>query len=477
MRCLRMQPGEHLRGTGRFRFLCLVSLLLYAAAAVRAQDLEAGYAKVDITPTGPVMLGGYDLRDAPSDGIWGNDRLYARALVFEASRVRVAFVEADVIEIRGHDVFRRKISEETGIPVTNILLGDAHNHAAPSPNADAKTEWDRQFADGLVKAVRRAVDNLQPVRIATGTGRSRIAMNRRQVKTRDTDSRLTFDENDASQSFGKHKTDHPVLIHEFGGVVRLGANPMGPIDDAVQIVRLDTATGYPLAVMIHYGCHGTSLGGRNSKISGEWMGRMQEYVEKQVPGAGAIYLQGAAGDINPRVVGGLDGNVDNIETTWALGEEIGREVVRVYHQISPVRWAQPTIQVETAEILLPRRYDELYKDFTATAVKAPTTVIRIGDLMWTTFPGEMFSNIGKQVKAASPATCAYLMGYTNGYIGYFPEQKAYAEGGYEVAVTHLDPAAEGIYVRALAKLMMRFRATTTGPVTTSDRIQKNPLGG
>jgi hypothetical protein len=65
---------------------------------------------------------------------------------------------------------------------------------------------------------------------------------------------------------------------------RLGANPAGPIDEAVQLVRIDTEDGKPLALMIHYACHGTSLGGRNSKISGEWMGRMQRYVEQQIPG-------------------------------------------------------------------------------------------------------------------------------------------------------------------------------------------------
>ncbi|HEV2379503.1 MAG TPA: neutral/alkaline non-lysosomal ceramidase N-terminal domain-containing protein [Terriglobia bacterium] len=439
------------------RLFCLLSLVLGAAIGGRAQELRAGYAKADITPAGPVMMGGYDLRDAPSEGIHGNDRLYARALVFDAAGVRVAFLEADVILIQGHDLFRHKIAEATGIPEANILLGDAHNHAAPSPNADLKTAWDRQFADGLMKAAAQAVANLQPVRIDAGAGRSRIAMNRRQVKSTDSDSTLSFDENNSSQSFGKHKTDHPVLIHEFGGVVRLGANPMGPIDDAVQIVRVDTAVGRPLAVMIHYPCHGTSLGGRNGKISGEWMGRMQEYVERQFPGLGAIYLQGAAGDINPRVVGGLDGNPDNIETTWALGEEIGREVVRVYRELSPQTWSSPRVQIETAEILLPRQYRELFDDFRATAVKVPTTIVRIGDLMWTTFPGEMFSNIGKQVKAASPAIHAHVMGYTNGYIGYFPEQKAYAEGGYEVAVTHLDPASERIYLRSIAQLMLRFR--------------------
>ncbi len=434
----------------------VIGLLLCFATHAAGQDLRAGYAKVDVTPTGPVELGGYNLRGAPSDGIHGNDRLYARCLVFEASGRRVAFVEADVIEIQGHDTFRRRISQATGIPVEDILLGDAHNHAAPSPNAEAKTAWDSEFAKGLFEAVTRAVGNLQSVRIAAGTGHSRIAVNRRHVKTADSDSTLTFDENDASQSFGKYKTDNPVMIHEFRGVVRLGANPAGSIDDAVQIVRVDTLKGAPLAVMIHYACHGTSLGGRNSKISSEWMGRMQEYVEKEFPGVGAIYLQGAAGDINPRVVGGLDGNKDDINITWALGEEIGREVVRVYRQLSPQPMPHPTVQVETAQILLPRQYRELFQDFKATGVEVPTTAVRIGDFMWTTFPGELFHNIGLKIKAASPATYAHLMGYTNGYIGYFPEQKAYAEGGYEVAVTHLDPAAEAIYLRAVAELMKRF---------------------
>ena len=436
--------------------MLLVLPLLFASVDSRAQELRAGYAKVDVTPSMPVFMGGYDLRGEPSNGVHGHDRLYVRALVFDASGVRVAFVVADVIMIQGHDLFRRRIAEATGIPEANVLLGDVHNHSAPSPNAEQKIDWDRQFGDGVIKAAQQAVANLQPVRIAAGTGHSRIAMNRRQARAADSDSTLTFDENDASQSFGKHKTDQPVTIHEFGGVVRLGANPQGPIDDAVQIVRVDKASGAPLAIMIHYACHGTSLGGRNSKISGEWMGRMQEYVEKQFPGLGSIYLQGAAGDINPRVVGGLDGNVDNIEATWALGEEIGREVARVYRGLSPVSCLSPRVQLETADILLPRNYRELFHDFAATAITVPTTIIRIGDLMWTTFPGELFSNIGKQVKAASPATFAHLMGYTNGYVGYFPEQKAFAEGGYEVASTHFDPQAERIYLKAIAALMQRF---------------------
>lgn len=423
----------------------------------RGEGLRAGYGKADITPSEPVQMAGYNMREAPSDGIWGHDRLYARALVFEAGGARIAFLEADVIVIRSTDDFRRRIAEATGIPMDHVLLGDAHNHAAPSPNGKLETNWDRQFDKGLVAAAAQAISNLQPVKIAAGTGHSRVAMNRRHMIPVDAESPLTFDENDVSQSFGKFKTDKPVSIHEFAGVMRLGANPSGPIDDAVQVVRIDKADGKPLAVMVHYACHGTSLGGRNSKLSGEWMGRMQEYVEKQFPGVGAIYLQGAAGDINPRVVGGLDGYQDNIETTWALGEEVGREVARTYGSLSPEPLPSPRLQIETAEIRLPRTYRELFEDFTHTSVTASTTIVRLGDMMWTTFPGEMFSGIGKKVKAASPATYAHLMGYTNGYIGYFPERQAYADGGYEVATTHLDPASESTYLRAIGEMMKRFQ--------------------
>jgi neutral ceramidase len=433
-----------------------VGLAMNVALPLSAGQIKAGYAKTDVTPQEPVYMAGYDMRGTPSDGIHGDDKLYVRAIVFDDGSQRVAFVEGDVIIIRDTDEFRRRIAGATGIPFANILLGDVHNHAAPSPGAKGETRWEQEFGQALIATVQKAIASLQPAWIAAGQGHSRIAMNRRQVRALDTDSDLTFDENARSQSFGKFQTDHRKQIHEFAGVVRLGANPAGEIDDAVDVVRVDTLDGKPLAAMIHYACHGTSLGGRNSKISGEWMGHMQEYLERQVPGIGSMYLQGGAGDINPRVVGGLDGYQDNIEVTWALGEEIGREVVRVYRSLRPEPMAA-TLEVATADILLPRTYRELFEDFHSTAVHTPTTVVRMGNLMWVTFPGEMFHAIAQRVRLACPAPHAFLMGYTNGYIGYFPEQKAFAEGGYEPAVSHLDPAAENTYMRQIMEILKRFR--------------------
>ena len=68
----------------------------------------------------------------------------------------------------------------------------------------------------------------------------------------------------------------------------------------------------------------------------------------------------------------------------------------------------------------------------------------------------MFHAIGKRVKTACPAAVGHVIGYANGYIGYFPEQSAFAEGGYEPATSHLDPVAEQTYLRELGGLLRGF---------------------
>lgn len=433
----------------------ILMVTIYGGASLAAEGLQAGIAKVDITPEKPVYMGGYSLRDAPSAGV--HDRLYTRALVLSAGNTQLAFVISDIISMADHDGVRRRISAATGIPADNIIAGDVHNHAAPSPGrANRNTKWFRRYEDSLAEAVQHAMSSLEPVTMSIGAGSSRIGMNRRKRMT-DIESTITFDENNSSQSFGEHKTDRPITLREMDGVVRLGNNPLGSIDEEVGVLRLDTKNGRPLAVMVNYAAHGTSLGGRNDQICGEWMGHMNATIETMLPGVQAIFLQGAAGDINPRVVGGLDGYQDNPETTVTLGEEIAAEVVRVYKDLQPGDSQKTEIRVVYETLLLPRGYRELFRDFRQTTVAVPTTAARIGDLTWVSFPGELFHEIGMMVKRASPSRMTFLAGYTNGRIGYFPTRKAYAEGGYEPAVSRLDPAAEPLYLRQVAKLLERLR--------------------
>ena len=82
--------------------------------------------------------------------------------------------------------------------------------------------------------------------------------------------------------------------------------------------------------------------------------------------------------------------------------------------------------------------------------------VRFGPAALATSGGEVFAQIGAEVKTRSPIRHTLFAAYTNGNIGYVPTPEAYAEGGYEVDMAcKVDPQAAGIItegcVRALGK--------------------------
>ncbi len=434
-----------------FTFQGIYSTGIFAQTPV----LKAGIAKTDITPTESLYMGGYDssCRSEPSSGSDG--KIYVRALVFDDNTSKVVFIETDIVSFPDEDykAIRKLVSSETGIPFDNIMLGCVHNHAAPYPDAMNKnSKWSNQLRGNIVLAVKNAIKDLEPVRIGGGTGRSTIGMNRRKRMT-DTTSFLTFDENNSSQSYGKYKTGNPVMIREMEGVMRLGANPSGPIDDEVGILRIDKISGEPKALFVNYACHGTSLGGRNNKVSAEWNGHMLEYIEQKIPGVTGIFAQGAAGDINPRFVGGLDGYKDDIKKTAELGYEIGREVVRVFSGIETGIPANPQIKIAKEVITCPRRYGEVMMDFRNTTIDVPATAVKIDSYTWVIYPLELFHEIGKKIKADTHSPVPFIVGYCNGSLGYLPTQQSHSEGGYEPNATHFDPVTEKIFLKGIEKLL------------------------
>jgi neutral ceramidase len=449
-----------MKKTNTLHYLLILVLSVFSNYNGYSQKatLKAGIAKVDITPTESLFMGGYDesCRSGPSDGVYG--KIYIRALVFDDSKTRIAFIEADVVSLPQSDysTIRELIATKTGIPFENIILGCVHNHAAPVPSEQNKgSYWDTHLNDNFIKAVSDAISDLEPVKIGGGTGKSNIGMNRRK-RMSDTTSYLSFDENNSSQSYGKYKTDNPVKIREMDGVYRLGANPKGTIDDEVGILRIDKISGAPKAVFVNYACHGTSLGGRNNKISPEWNGHMLEYIEKNVPGVLSIFAPGASGDINPRFVGGLDGYKDNLGNTAMLGYEIGREVVNVYTTIKTGTPINPEIKIVQKEIICPKKYGEVMKDFTKTTIAVPTTAIRIDEFTWVTFPGELFHEIGKTIKTSTHSRYPFLVGYSNGSFGYLPTQQSHSEGGYEPWSTKFDPSSEKIFVKGVEEMLIKL---------------------
>ena len=436
--------------------ICISFVFIALEAYPQETTLKAGIARTDITPTEGLYMGGYDMTFRPGRSQGADGNIYIRALVFDNGDLQVVFIEADVVSLPDEDYLsiRKLISDETGIPVENIMLGCVHNHAAPVAGGKNKdSNWYLHFKESFVKTVKDAMADLEPVKIGGENGTSNIAINRRK-RMSDTSSYITFDENNRSQSYGKYKTDEPVLIRKMSGVYRLGANPKGHIDSDVGILRIDNLAGQPKAVMVNYACHGTSLGGKNYMINPEWNGHMLEYIEEKIPGVTGIFIPGAAGDLNPKFVGGLDGYEDNPENTANLGYEIGKEVVKVFNSMETDLPLYSGIKLVHKDIVCPKRYREVVRDFRTTTVPVPVTAIKIDEFVWVTFPVELFHEIGKDIKASTHARYPFLVGYCNGSMGYLITQQAYSEGGYEPWSTQFAPVTEKIFVEGVEDLLI-----------------------
>ena len=77
-------------------FAPLVLLLLPASAVMAAPALQAGAARVDITPPGPIWMSGYASRTKPSEGVMMP--IFAKALAIQDSKgQRVVLVSTDLI--------------------------------------------------------------------------------------------------------------------------------------------------------------------------------------------------------------------------------------------------------------------------------------------------------------------------------------------------------------------------------------------
>ena len=81
---------------------------------------------------------------------------------------------------------------------------------------------------------------------------------------------------------------------------------------------------------------------------------------------------------------------------------------------------------ENRTILLQRQADieELGNDHISVEIN----VLKIGNFILVTFPGEAFARVGMNIKACSPFPNTFLACYTNGYIHYAPTSDAYQRG-------------------------------------------------
>src|SRR5690242_9072307 len=147
-------------------------LKLAAAAPLAAQShpiqLNAGTAKIDITPDRPRLCASGDKPDPPA----AYARLHSRALTLFDGASRIVFVNYDLncLDV-ATPILRERVERELGIPPAYLVLLATHNHQGPIQIAASNFDYGRELAEKIFGAIRTAIAHEDgPVDLLFGHG-------------------------------------------------------------------------------------------------------------------------------------------------------------------------------------------------------------------------------------------------------------------------------------------------------------------
>lgn len=145
-------------------------------AVSKVKAFSVGYAKASINPSDPVPLRGYgDAMERFSTGIL--EPLYATCVAFaDTDGEIVLLISTDLTNsfTALTETSRKRISEETGIPVSHILFTASHSHSSPDimqTGAASIITYTGFVIEQFVQGAKDAIADLAPATMETGFNR------------------------------------------------------------------------------------------------------------------------------------------------------------------------------------------------------------------------------------------------------------------------------------------------------------------
>jgi len=126
----------------------------------------------------------------------------------------------------------------------------------------------------------------------------------------------------------------------------------------------------------------------------------------------------------------------------AAMDQFNKNLIQKYRQNIEAMERLAAIQDEMATFL---RHEEINRASGSDTIKAEIQGIRIGDYVLISAPIEVLTEVGANIKKASPHRHTYIAAFSNGYMHYGPPAGDYDKGGYEVTECFLAPEWQEIF--------------------------------
>ncbi len=394
---------------------------------------KAGTAAIGITPQEPIWLAGYAARTRPSEGV--ANPIFAKALALQdPAGNKLVVITSDLLGFTKalSDPIAATLAKKFKLRRGQVLFTSSHTHAAPvvreymvfmyglSPDQEAAiNRYSQELEIKVVQVVADALHRMVPVRLSFGRGSAGFGVNRR-------------------------------LATEKGFVINV--NPAGPVDHEVPVLRVDGLDGKLRAILFSYACHNTTLGGDFYRVSGDYAGYAQAALEKDHPGARALFVLGSAGDTNPSPRGKLElAEQHGLALAAAVDEVLRRPMAHVEGRLAAVfdtvalPFAPPPSKEELEARLQEKdvarqRHARRMLDTLSRQGKLPTEypypiqVARFGDsLTLVALGGEVVVDYSIRLKRELSSSPLLLVAYANDVMSYIPSVRVLKEGGYEAS--------------------------------------------
>ncbi|MDQ6906817.1 MAG: hypothetical protein M3176_08315 [Chloroflexota bacterium] len=352
---------------------------------------------------------------------------------------------------------RQAVRERTGATEETFVLTLGHQHStvnagsqiADKPGGDLGAAYRARLADEITAAVHEARDGLAPAWITYGQGLCNLAGNR------------DYWDSEAARWV-------------------CGYNPDGEADDTVLVARVTGDDGAVRATLLNYACHPTTLAWDNHLLSPDYIGAAREVLAQSF-GAPALFMQGASGDLGPRVgfvgdtaVADRNGRqlgyaaASAIEAipppattftytgivtsgadigTWAYRPSsadnlnaAGRLSVRVASVAIPIKPLPSTAELEASLAVATERpeWEKLHRRLNLRRALGETDMQvlhlwfwRLGDAVLVTIPDEPYAVLQQTLRRTFPETPIFVLGVTNGSLGYLCPHDTYGSGRYQ----------------------------------------------
>jgi hypothetical protein len=378
--------------------------------------------------------------------------------------------ECDVVAFRG------RVVKELSIEIDDLLVNLSQTHKGPPfclheanrEGAELVPDYIEKVISTVIEVCKQARANIEEADISWGYGKCNLAVVR----------------------------DLPIGEKDY-----VGYNPSLIADDTLTIARITDLAGTPVATLVNYGCHPTTLGWESDLISPDFVGAARNIVESKT-GAPMFFLQGACGNLAPRdqyvgeaTIADRNGEILGYATLATLAKMLPpaseirfAEIVRSGADLA--RWT--TVKVDSSTIVKRQRvtvtmpHKELLSESQMRAnwadvnprvvdlrvqkqlgmrlnyveddhVNHPVWLWQLGDAVLIAHAGEAYFEMQQELRKRHPRHVLMFLDMTNGpgYI-YIPKREAYLRQAYQSWQTLLAPGSFEMMVEILDKEIADF---------------------